>query len=61
MPFADVTAGSLGPSTWLPWLGAMVASLLIYAANGLYQVGWPAHGGLGTEQVTGSIIMLYHE
>lgn len=23
--------------TWLPWLGAMVLALLVYAANGWYQ------------------------
>lgn len=33
-------AGSLGPSTWLPWLYAMVACIVVFAANGLYQVRW---------------------
>ncbi|WIA40660.1 hypothetical protein OEZ86_004366 [Tetradesmus obliquus] len=38
--------GSLGPMTWLPWLGAMVLALLVYAANGWYQHRtWWCKGG----------------
>ncbi|KAI8467780.1 MAG: amino acid permease-domain-containing protein [Monoraphidium minutum] len=38
--------GSLGPGTWLPWLGAMAAAVLMYAANGAFQYrSWWLKGG----------------
>lgn len=41
--------GSLGPGTWFPWLGAMGAALLMFAANGLYQhQAWWRKGGKET-------------
>ncbi|KAF6257134.1 amino acid permease-domain-containing protein [Scenedesmus sp. NREL 46B-D3] len=41
--------GSLGPMTWLPWLGAMVLALLVFAANGWYQHRtWWRKGGSET-------------
>lgn len=32
-----VPAGSLGPNTWIPWCYAMVAALVLFALNGVYQ------------------------
>lgn len=41
--------GSLGPKTWLPWLGAMAAAMVLFALNGLYQwKSWWAKGGKET-------------
>ncbi|WIA30684.1 hypothetical protein OEZ86_000756 [Tetradesmus obliquus] len=41
--------GSLGPSTWLPWLGAMAFAVLVFALNGLYQHRtWWRKGGKET-------------
>jgi len=44
-----VAAGSLGPSTWLPWLVAMGATMLLFSCNGLYQYHtWWLKGGSET-------------
>lgn len=42
-------AGSLGPNTWVPWCYAMLAAIVIFAANGFYQHrSWWLKGGKET-------------
>jgi hypothetical protein len=42
-------AGSLGPNTWVPWCYAMLAAIVIFAANGFYQHrSWWIKGGKET-------------
>lgn len=43
--------------TWLPWLGAMVLALAIFAGNGIYQHrSWWVKGGRETHYVDVDIL-----
>jgi hypothetical protein len=47
--FLLLSAGSLGPNTWVPWCYAMLAAIVIFAANGFYQHrSWWLKGGKET-------------
>jgi hypothetical protein len=42
-------SGSLGPQTWLPWCYSMLAAIVLFALNGLYQHrSWWIKGGQET-------------